>query len=98
MTLSSSLAYRRLTFGPIPRDPTAPTDHTLSQWLAAQLAAPSTDAPAVATALAAVQLAFVDVDANGNPLPSQLLPLASINADEATLWAAMKAAGKDFAE
>src|SRR5580704_3452034 len=97
-TPSASLAYNRLTFGPIPRGVTAPTSTTISQWLAAQLAAPSSDAPAVAQALAAVRLEFVDRDASGNPLPAQMLPLTSINDDEATLWAQMKAAGTDFAK
>lgn len=95
-TPSAGLAYDRLTFGPISRDPTAPTSNTVSQWLAAQLAAPSTDAPAVAEALAAVQLPFNDVDASGNPLPPQLLPLKWINAGEAALWANFKAASGDF--
>src|SRR5450631_4109502 len=99
MTLpSATLAYRRLTFGPISRDAGAPTDHTITQWLTAQLAAPASDAPAVAQALAAVTLEFVDHDASGKPLPPQLLPLSSINASEATLWAAMKAAGSDFSK
>ncbi len=99
MTLpSAGLAYSRLTFGPVSYDPTAPTNNNVSQWLAAQLAAPPADAPAVAQALAAVRLQFVDKDSNGNPLPPQMLPLTSLNADEATLWSAMKAAGKDFAK
>lgn len=95
-TPSAGLAYDRLTFGPISRDATAPTDNTISQWLAAQLSAPPTDAPAVAQALAAVRLQFNDVDANGNALPVQQLPLSWINADETTLWANFKAAKGDF--
>jgi hypothetical protein len=95
-TPSAGLAYDRLTFGPISRDPTAPNSNTISQWLMVQLAAPSTDAPAVTQALAAVQLEFVDVDSKGNTLPPQLLPLMWISSDEPTLWSAMKAANGDF--
>jgi len=97
MTLpSASLACERLTFGPIGRDPTAPNNNNIGQWLMAQLAAPSTDAPQVTQALAAVRLEFVDVDANGKPLPPQMLPLTYIGANESTLWTAMKSAGSDF--
>jgi Protein of unknown function (DUF1800) len=94
--LSASFAYDRLTFGPISGDPTAPTDYNVLQWLMAQLAPPPGDAPVVAQALDAVLLQFVDHDKNGNSLPPQMLPLIYVNADEATLWAAMKTAGGDF--
>ncbi len=98
MSLSASLAYNRLTFGPISHDPKAPTNGDVTQWLMAQLAAPSSDPPVVAQALAAVLLQFVDHDSSGHALPPQMLPLKYVDADEATLWAAMKAAAGDFAK
>jgi uncharacterized protein (DUF1800 family) len=95
---SANLAYNRLTFGPISGDPGAPTDSTVKKWLADQLAASSSDAAVVAQALGAVTLQFQDYDATGKALPPQQLPLSSINSDETALWAAMKAAGNDFAK
>ena len=95
---SASLAYNRLTFGPMCRDATAPTSATVSQWLATQIHAPAGDAPNVQAALASVLLAFNDRDANGQPIPTQYLTLTTLGQNQTALWLAYKATGKDFAK